>query len=75
MVQNSPKAMLHPNIERAYGQRGRESDGHRELHRHAALGDILEGFLENGKAADDGAEHTSCPASLIASVSFNPANS
>jgi len=32
-------------------------DGHREFHRHLSLNDVLEGFLENGKSADQGSRN------------------
>ena len=41
------------NRERRY-----DSDGHRELHRHAALRDVLVRFVKDRKAANQSANHT-----------------
>src|SRR5579862_6880754 len=38
--------------ELANGQSRNECDGHRELHRHPALNDVLEGFLKDRVAAN-----------------------
>ena len=40
-----------------YRQSCDDGDGHRELHRHTALGNIFVGFMEDGKTADDRANH------------------
>jgi hypothetical protein len=50
-----------PWLDTPDGQRRKQSNGHREFHRHLSFDNVLEGFLEDGISADQSggdADHT-----------------